>query len=74
MATAQPDDKMNWKALRECICPPSDFLQLLYGVGRETETLSRAVFEITGLNDIVITTLTLEGHVTSSMTSSVDPP
>jgi len=40
----------------------------------KTETLSRAVFEITGLNDIGITTLTLEGHVTSSMTSSFDLP
>jgi len=27
-----------------------------------------------GLNDIGITTLTLEGHVTSSMTSSFDLP
>jgi len=35
--------------------------------------LSRAVFEIMGLKDIGVTTLTLEGHVTSSMTSSFDP-
>jgi len=41
-------------------------------VPHKTESLSRAVFEITGLNDIGIMTLTLEGHVTSSMTSSVD--
>jgi len=27
-----------------------------------------------GLKDIRITTLNSEGHVTSSMTSSVDPP
>jgi len=40
----------------------------------KTESLSRAVFEITGLKDIGITTLTFEGHVTSSMTSSFDPP
>jgi len=40
----------------------------------ETEPLSWAVFEITGLKDIWITTLTFEGHVTSSMTSSFDPP
>jgi len=40
----------------------------------KTESLSRAIFEITGLNDIGIMTLTLEGHVTSSMTSSFDPP
>jgi len=38
----------------------------------KTEYLSRAVFEITGLKDIVITTLTFEGHVTLSMTSSFD--
>jgi len=40
----------------------------------KTESLSLAVFEITGLKDIGITTLTFEGHVTSSMTSSFDPP
>jgi len=39
-----------------------------------TESLSRAVFEITGLKDIGITTLTFDGHVMSSMTSSFDPP
>jgi len=33
----------------------------------KTESLPWAVFEITGLNDI-------EGDVTSSMTSSFDPP
>ena len=38
----------------------------------KTESLSRAILEITGLNDIGITTLTLKGHVTSSMTSSFD--
>jgi len=27
-----------------------------------------------GLKDIVVTTLTFQGHVTSSMTSSFDPP
>ena len=32
------------------------------------------LYEITGLKDIRITTLNSEGHVTSSMTSSVDPP
>jgi len=37
-----------------------------------TKSLSRAVFEITGLKDIGITTLTFHGHVTSSMTSSFD--
>jgi len=35
-----------------------------------TKSLSRAVFEITGLEDIGITTLTFHGHVTSS----IDPP
>jgi len=40
----------------------------------KTESVSRAVFEITGLKDIGITTLTFHGHVTSSMTSSFDPP
>ena len=40
----------------------------------KTESLSRAVFEITGLKDTGITTLTSEGHVTSSITSSFDPP
>jgi len=39
-----------------------------------TESLSRAVFEITGLKDIGIMTLTFHGHVMSSMTSSIDPP
>jgi len=40
-----------------------------------TESLSSwAVFKITGLKDIGITTLTFRGHVTSSMTSSFDPP
>jgi len=39
-----------------------------------TESLSRAVFEITGLKDIRVMTLTFQGHVTSSMTSSFDPP
>jgi len=39
-----------------------------------TESLPRAVFEITGLKDIGITILTFQGHVTSSMTSSFDPP
>jgi len=37
-----------------------------------TETLSRAIFEITGLKDIGVT-LTFQGHVMSS-TSSFDPP
>jgi len=40
----------------------------------KTESVSPAVFEITGLNDVGITTLTFEGHVTSSMTSSFDLP
>jgi len=39
-----------------------------------TESRTRAVFEITGLKDIGVTTLTLHGHVTSSMTSSFDLP
>jgi len=70
----------NYKALRECICPPSEFFySFCRGVGGrwcpvKTECLSQAVFEITGLNDIGITTVTLEGHVTSSMTSSFDSP
>jgi len=38
----------------------------------KSESLSRAVFEITGLTDIGITTLTFEGHVTSSITTSYD--
>jgi len=38
-----------------------------------TESLSQAVFEITGLKDIGVITLTLQDHVTSSMTSSFDP-
>jgi len=33
----------------------------------KTESLSRAVFETTGLKDTGITTLTSEGHVTSSI-------
>jgi len=37
-----------------------------------TKSLSRAVFEITGLKDIGITTLTFYCHATSSMTSSFD--
>jgi len=59
---------------------PSEFFYSCYtGLGGrwcpiKTESLSRAVFEITGLKDIGITTLTFEGHVTSSMTSSFDPP
>jgi len=36
--------------------------------------ISRAVFEIMGLKDIGIKTLTFHGHVTSTMTSSFDPP
>jgi len=40
----------------------------------KTESLSRAVFEIMGLKDIGIMTLTFHGHVTSSMTSSFDAP
>jgi len=36
-------------------------------------TISRAVFEITGHKDIRDTTLTFQGHVTSSMTSSFVP-
>ena len=39
----------------------------------KTESLSRAVFEIMGLNDIGIMTLTFQGHVMSSMTSTFDP-
>jgi len=55
------------------------FTAVIEGWGRrwcpvKTESLSWAVFEITGLNNIGITTLTLEGHMTSSMTSSFDPP
>jgi len=38
------------------------------------EPLSRAVFQIMGLTDIEIMTLTFHGHVRSSMTSSFDPP
>jgi len=38
------------------------------------ESLSQAVFEITDLKDIRVTTLNSEGHVTSSVTSSFDPP
>jgi len=38
------------------------------------ESLSQAVFKITGLKDIRVTTLNSEGHVTSSMMLSVDPP
>jgi len=50
-----------------------NFLQLLCGLGWrwfvvKTESLSQAVFEITGLKDIRITTLNSEGHVTSSIT------
>jgi len=40
----------------------------------KTESISRAIFEITGLKDIRIMTLTFKGHVTSSMTSSFNPP
>jgi len=43
-------------------------------VTESLESLSRAVFKITGLKDIGIPTLTFEGQVTSSMTSSFDPP
>jgi len=55
------------------------FLQLLYRVGGrrcpvKTKSLSRAIFKITGLKDIGITTLTFERHVTSSMTSSFGVP
>jgi len=70
----------NQKALRECIFPSSEFFYSFYIElgGRwcpvKTQSLSRAIFEITGLKDIEITTLTFEGHVTSSMTSSFDPP
>jgi len=32
-----------------------------------TESLSRAVFEISGMKDIEITTLTFHGRMTSSM-------
>jgi len=39
-----------------------------------TESLFQAVFEITGLKDIGVTTSTPQVHVTSSMTSSFDPP
>ena len=39
----------------------------------KTESLSRAIFEITGLKDIGIMTMTFKGHMTSSMTSSFDP-
>jgi len=69
-----------YKAHRECIYPPSEFFYSFnIDMGErwcpvKTESLSRAVFEIMGLNDIVITTLTFYGHVTSSMTSSFDPP
>ena len=54
------------------------FLQLLYRLGGrwcpvKTESLSWAIFEITGLKDIGMTTLTCHGDVTSSMTSSFDP-
>jgi len=40
----------------------------------KTESLSRSIFEITGIKNIGITTLTFYGLVTSSMTSSFDPP
>jgi len=33
-----------------------------------TESLSQAIFEIKGLKDIRVTTLTCQGHVTSSIT------
>jgi len=39
-----------------------------------TKSLSRAVLKIMGLKDTGVTTLTFQGHVTSSMTSSFDPP
>jgi len=39
-----------------------------------TESLSRAIFKITGLKDIGIMTLTFQGHVSSSMTSSFKSP
>jgi len=39
----------------------------------KTESLSLAIFEITGLKDIWTMTMTFEGHVTSSMTPSFDP-
>jgi len=39
-----------------------------------TESLSRAIFEMTCIKDMGVMTLTFEGHVTSSMTSSFDPP
>jgi len=39
------------------------------GAPIESESLSLAVFEITGLKDIGVTTFTFQGHVTSSTTS-----
>jgi len=50
------------------------FYSFYVGCPVKTESLSQAVFEIAGLKDIGITTLNSEGHVTSSMTSSFDPP
>jgi len=38
-----------------------------------TESLPRAVYEITGLKDIGVITFTLQGDVMSSMTSPFDP-
>jgi len=39
-----------------------------------TESLSRAVFEITCIKDIRVMTLTFQGHVTWSMMSSLVSP
>jgi len=38
------------------------------------ESLSQAIFKITGLKDIGVTNLTFLGLLTSSMTLSFDPP
>jgi len=39
-----------------------------------TESLSRAIFTIMGPKDIGVMTLTFQGHLTSSMMSSFNPP
>jgi len=52
---------VGWSTCRVLLCPVV------------TESLSRAVLEITGLKDIGVMTLTFQGHVTSSMPSSFDP-
>ena len=60
-------DVIGYVTIRQRVCY---FLQ----VPVVTESLYRAVFEITGLKDIGVMTSTFQGHVTSSLTLSFDPP